>query len=304
MEIVLLGTGAAAPTLRRNTTATALLRESELFLFDCGEATQIQLQRARLKPGKLARIFISHFHGDHFYGLIGLLTSLQLANRQQPLHIYGPTGLGRYLAFMQELSQFRFQFELIAREVEGGCDVTTWDFADYSVSARPLNHRLATYGFLFEEHARAGKFDSAKARRLGIPVGPQRGKLQRGQDVTLADGRIIRSEQVVGPEKPGKKVALCLDTAPCKNAERLAKDVDLLIHEATYDGKRGDLAKKTGHSTVVEAAKTASKAGARKLLVTHISSRYEPEYERVLLQQAKRYFQNTIVGTDLMRLEV
>lgn len=304
MEIVLLGTGAARPTLRRNATSLALLRESEVLLFDCGEATQIQFQKARLKPGKVTRIFISHFHGDHFYGLIGLLTSLQLANREKELHVYGPAGLTPYLAFMQELSQFRFQFELVAHEVETGSEVTTWDFADYSVTARPLSHRLLTYGFLLAEHARPGKFDPEAARHLGIPVGPERRQLQMGMNVALADGRTINPWQVIGAEQPGGKVAICVDTAPCENAVQLAKETDVLIHEATYDENRADLARLTGHSTIADAARIARKAGAKRLIATHISARYERKDEELLLRQARQFFANTTIGEDLMRLEV
>ncbi len=304
MEIIFLGTGAAAPTLRRWPTSTAVVRSSEVLLFDCGEGAQVQYMKARLRPGKLSRIFISHLHGDHFYGLIGFLTSLQLAGRQKAVQIYGPEGTARYLAYMQEVSGFQFSYQVVVHEIQISDRNVRWNFETYSVTAMPLNHRMQSYGFRLEEHPLPGKFDEVAAERLGVPVGPQRGRLQNGESVRLAGGRTVAPDEVIGPQRPGKKIAICVDTAPCENSAVLASSVDVLVHEATYDETRVDLARRTGHSTSAQAASVARQAGARKLVLTHISARYGAEDEDRLLSQAQKVFPETTVGNDLLRIIV
>lgn len=304
MEIVLLGTGAALPTQSRWPSAMAVIREDEILLFDCGEGAQIQFQKAQLKPGKLTHIFISHFHGDHFYGLIGLLTSLELGGREKPLSIYGPHGLAEYLEFMQKLSHFTLGNEIEINEIEDGKKQTVWDFGDYVISALPLEHRILVFGFRLEEKPRPGKFDLAKADELGIADGPMRGRLQKGESIVLPNGQEIKPEQVLGPERPGKTVTICLDSRPCNNSVALARNADLLIHEATFDESRKERADTTRHSTFAQAAEVAAEAGAQKLLLTHISARYEKTEEAELLAQATKIFPNTILGHDLMRFQI
>lgn len=304
MEIVLLGTSAAMPTSRRHPTANAVIRQGEILLFDCGEGTQMQFQRVGLKPGKLTRIFISHFHGDHFYGLIGLLTSFQLMGRRKPLALYGPAGLEAYLTFMQKLSHIRYGYEILVEEFQPSWKANVWHLPGYQVAARPLDHGLFTLGFRLSEDPRPGKFDVQTAEKLGVPDGPERGRLQRGESVNLADGRVVHPDQVLGPEQPGKSLAICTDTRPCRNAVLLARGVDLLIHEGTFEGTEEAWAKTTGHSTVVQAAHVAQEAGARKLVLTHISQRYKPPDEARLLAQAQKIFPHTLIGHDLMRISI
>ena len=301
MEIIFLGTGAALPTKNRSGTTIAVNIGGETLLFDCGEGAQVQFQKAQLKPGKLARIFISHFHGDHFYGLIGLLTSLQLNGREKPLHLYGPRGLQPYLDFMQKLSQFTFKYEVVIHEFDENQPAALWDLGEYSVAAMPLDHRIFALGFRIAAKPKPGKFDAAKADELGIPAGPERACLQNGEAIVLADGRKIKPEQIVGPQQPGKKIAICLDTKPCANVLELARDVDLLIHDATFEDAKTGLAIETGHSTVVQAANVAKEAGAKQLLLTHISQRYHTDDE-MLLAQAREIFPDTILGKDFLRL--
>jgi len=304
MEIVLLGTGAALPTKSRRPVATALIRLGEILLFDCGEGTQIQFQKAQLKPGKLTCIFISHFHGDHFYGLIGLLTSLQLGGRQKPLSLYGPKGLSKYLDFMQRMSHFEFGYEIKIYESPREAEKAVWDFKEYSITALPLEHRIFTLGFRLEEKPLPGKFDVQKAEQLGIPDGPLRASLQNGESVVIPNGKKIKPAQVLGPERPGQTVALCLDSKPCQNSIRLARNADLLIHEATFDDSRKERADKTRHSTGSQAAQIAKDAKAKKLLLTHISARYEKNDEEEFLAQATKIFPNTILGHDLIRVKI
>ena len=304
MEIVLLGTSGALPTRLRYPSSIALVREGEVLLFDCGEGAQIQFQKAQLKPGKLTRIFISHFHGDHFYGLIGLLTSLQLGGRWKPLSIYGPLGLARYLAFLQEISHLHFNYVINVNEIDENDDITNWNFGDYHVTARPLEHSLFVLGFAIEEKAKPGKFDVKAAEELGVLSGPLRGLLQSGKSVVLPNGVRVEPYSVLGPERPGKKIAVCLDTKPCQNAIDLARNADLLIHDGTFEQSKREWARETGHSTVAQAAEIAKQAGVEKLVLTHISARYKEEHEETLLSQAQKVFPNSFIGRDLMRIPV
>ena len=303
MKVIFLGTGAGLPTLRRNTSAIAAIREGEWMLFDCGEGTQIQMQKAGLKPGKLSRIFITHLHGDHFYGLIGLLTSLQLSGRDKPLDLYGPYGLNNYLAFMQDLSLFRFSFTIAVHEAEPETEAS-WELPDFTIEALPLEHRIHTLGFRLQFNALAGKFDAAKAEMLGIPAGPERNRLLHGESITLSNGDIIHPEVVVGPARPGQVVTICGDSRPCENAVRLARDADLLVHEATFDDPRRDLAEVSRHSTASEAAEIARQAHASKLVLIHISSRIGEDEEKQMLATAQSRFPNTIIARDLLTCEL
>ena len=304
MEIVFLGTGAATPTLQRWPTSIAVVRARETLLFDCGEGAQVMFLRAHLKPGKLSRIFISHFHGDHFNGLIGLLTSLQLNGRDRPLSIYGPHGIAGYLDYMQKLSKFTFRFDVRLHEIPPDSKETTWNFKTYAVTAMPLEHRIPTYGFRLTEKPLPGKFDIEAAARLGIPDGPVRGLLQRGQSIELADGTRVAPSQVIGPERAGNNIAICTDTLPCENAVRLAQNADVLVHEGTFDVSKSEWAHETGHSTVGQAAQIAQQACVKKLVLTHISARYGPEDEPELLSQAQEIFPNSMIAHDMLRVEV
>ncbi|MCG8606658.1 ribonuclease Z [bacterium] len=304
MEVISLGTSAALPTLYRWLSSIVVILKGEILLFDCGEGTQMQFQKAQLKPGKLSKIFISHLHGDHFYGLIGFLTSLQLSGRTSPMNIYGPVGLKRYLTFMQELSRFDFRYAVRFNEVEEESRSHVWDFEKYAVQARPLDHSIFVLGFRIEEKPRPGKFDVEAAERLGLEEGPLRGRLQRGESVTLPNGKNIAPAEVLGPPQEGKKLAICLDTRPCPNAVELARDVELLIHDGTFDQSRAEWADTTGHSTVQQAAKIARAACAKKLLLTHVSARYTDEDEHLLIKQAKSTFRNVQIAHDLKRIKV
>jgi len=304
MEIVLLGTSAALPTLSRWPSALAIKRAGELLLFDCGEGAQIRFQQEKLKPGKLSKIFISHFHGDHFYGLIGLLTSLQLGGRDKPMDIYAPRGMNQYLDAMKRLSSFDFGYPVRVFEFKAGAKEAIWDFGDYSVCAQPLDHSLLCLGFRLEEKPRPGTFDRELADTLGIPHGPERSALTAGQSITLANGKTVKPADVMGPPKPGGKIAICTDTRPCDAAIALAAEVDLLIHEATFVTAKQALAEQSGHSTAAQAAQIARTANAKKLVLTHISARYAGTDEKLLLAEAQAIFPNTEIGKDAMRLQV
>lgn len=298
--ITFLGTGSGTPSLERNLACVAIQRQGELFLFDCGEAAQIQYRRAGLGFAPLTAIAISHMHGDHVTGLMGLLMSLQMADRTEPLEVYGPPGLGEYIRCNRRSLQTHFAYGLNLQE-EGGA-ATFRETAEYRLTAAPLDHRMFCLGFRWEELARPGRFDLARARELGVPEGPLFGRLQRGETVTLADGKIVQPDEVLGPARPGAIVAYCTDTRPCDNAIELARGADLLIYEGTFDATMPAEARKKGHSTVAQAAEIAQAAGVRQLVITHISPRYMDIGP--LLAQARAIFPNTRIAKDLARVEV
>lgn len=299
-RVTFLGTGSGTPSNHRNLPSVAVQHQGDLYLFDCGEAAQVQYRRAALSWGGLRGIAISHMHGDHVTGLLGLLMSLQLSDRTAPLDIWGPPGVEAYIRTNQQLLRTGFSFDLKIREESGAA--LLFETERIALRCAPLNHGVPCLGFRLEEPQRAGRFDLEKARTLGIPAGSLFGDLQRGREVTLADGRLIRPEDVVGPPRPGASLAYCTDTRPCAAAVELAYQVDLLIHEATYGADMAREAEARGHSTTLEAARVAHTAGARELVLTHISPRYTRGDQ--LETEASSLFPGARVASDLWRIEV
>jgi ribonuclease Z len=303
MKVIPLGTSSGKPTLRRNVSATAIVRDGEWLLFDCGEGTQMQIARAKLNPSKLAAIFITHLHGDHFNGLAGLLSTMGLDRRVRGLTLIGPAGIRDYLDTLARLKILYVNYPLDVREFGALKEMTVvYEASDYFVATRPLDHRIFTLGYRLEERDRPGRFDLERARALGVPEGPMYRKLQLGEDVQLGDGRVIRSHEVVGPPRPGKAIAYCTDTRPYGGTVELARSVDLIIHEATYTDDMAEEARDYGHSTAAQAAQVAREAEARRLLITHFSTRYAdagPLYE-----EARNVFHETLLAQDLMEIEV
>jgi len=303
MKVIPLGTSSGKPTLRRNVSATAVVRDGEWLLFDCGEGTQTQISRAKLNPSKLTAIFITHLHGDHFNGLSGLLSTMGLDRRVRALTLVGPPGIREYLETLARLKILYVNYPLDVREFAALKTVTpVYETDDYFVAARPLDHRIFTLGYRLEERPRPGRFDLERARALGIPEGPMYRRLQLGEDVQLDDGRLIRSHEVVGPPRPGKAVAYCTDTRPFAGTVELARGVDLIIHEATYTDDMAYEARDYGHSTAAQAAQIAGEANAQRLLITHFSTRYAdvgPLYD-----EARAGFPETLLAQDLMEIEV
>jgi len=295
MRVLTLGTGAGRPTLQRHTSATALEYEGETFLFDCGEATQLQLIRSPLKWGKLTAVFIGHLHGDHLYGLPGLLGTLSLGEREETLRVFGPAGLKEYLRIHQETKSLWINYPLEVIEIEAPGLI--FETERYRVFCAPLSHLIPCWGYAFRERPRPGAFDEAKARELGIPEGPERMDLVRGRAVRLTDGRWIQPETLVGPPRPGRSFAYCLDTRPCPEALELARGVDLLVHEATFGAEYRNEAHQWGHSCAEDAARAAREAGAKRLVLTHLSQRYTDPQS--LLHEARAQFPATEVAEDL-----
>nr|BCX01864.1 MAG: ribonuclease Z [Bacteroidota bacterium] len=302
--LIPLGTGSAIPTTKRNVSAFALVREGHVLLFDCGEGTQMRLLKAGLKRSRVRHIFISHLHGDHFYGLIGLISSLELIQRRDPLYVYGPKGLQAYLDFMFSLSDLQPSYELIVHEVdperfEGG---VLLDTEEYFVEARPLVHRIFCMGFRFQEKPRPGKVNAERARELGITEDWQFKALKAGVPVTLDSGRVVRPEEVVGPPRPGASFVYITDSRFCPNAILLSMDADVLYHEATFSHALQEKAEQTGHATAVEAARVAQAAGVGLLLLGHFSARYGDTSE--LVEEARQVFPNTRAAEELRPLRL
>jgi len=280
-------------------SSVALARASEWFLFDCGEGAQIQLLRTGLRLSRLRYVFITHLHGDHVLGLPGLLGTINLSRHEQRIDIFGPPGIARYVRDVSRATHFHPTFPLEVTEVEAGIVLDT---PEITVEARKLNHRVLAFGYALQEKPRPGRFDVQAAQRLGVPPGPLFGRLQRGEAVTLEDGRRIEPDEIVGPSRPGARFAYCTDTGPSDAARQLATGADLLIHEATYTEDMVEEAEMRGHSTAAGAARVASAAEVKRLVITHFSPRYDDVGP--LLAEARAVFPNTMAAYDLLEVPI
>lgn len=300
MKVIPLGISSGRPTLERGLAAVAVQLDLPLVLFDCGEATQWQLVRGGLRPtSKLAAVFITHLHGDHLTGLPGLLGTMTMESRTAPLDIFGPPGIREYLEQMRRLALVRPQYELRIREIEG--PGLLHEGEGFRVYCDELVHRVKAFGYRLEEHDRPGRFDAAKADALGVE-GPARGRLIRGETVKAADGREVSPAEVVGPPRPGLKIAYCTDCVPCDGAVRLGAGVDLMIHEATFLNEHEQEARERGHSTAAQAAQIAQKAGCKRLVLTHFSPRYDALQTH--LDEARAIFAATDLAVELQPFEL
>jgi len=302
MELIFLGTGSATPTYERNVAALAIKRERETRLFDCGESTQHQNIRSSLKRSRIRKIFITHLHGDHFYGLIGLLTSYQLNKREDPLEIFGPPGIADYIKCMKRISETDFAYPLQVHELklEKEPEIIL-ETAEYTIEAVRVRHRIYTMAYSLIEKPRSGRLDAELATEMNIPEGPERRLLKDGHDITLEGGRVIRSSDLVAPPLPGRKIAYITDTTYTPASVLLAQDADILIHESTYDNDDRKNARRTQHSTVGDAVRVAQEAGVKLLLLTHISSRYLNR-GNVLQDQVEEMLPGSLLASDLMHV--
>lgn len=299
MEFIFLGTSAGVPTRTRNVTAILLHlthpTQPALWLFDCGEGTQHQMLNTAFTPGKLERIFISHLHGDHLFGLPGLLCSRSMAGNAQPLTIYGPKGLREFTETALRLSGSWTDFPLEIVEIDAG-DIV--DDGLRKVTAYPLEHPLACFGYRIEEHDKPGALDARALKAAGVKPGPWFQVLKAGKTITLADGRLINGADYLAPATPGKAVAIFGDTAPCAAALALAKGVDVMVHETTLDASMEEKANSRGHSSTRQAALLAREAGVGKLIITHVSSRYDETGCQRLLAECRAIFPASELADD------
>ena len=300
LTVHLLGTSASRPTVERNVASLALHREGETLMFDCGEGTQRQMMRYGISFS-LKDIFFTHMHADHLLGVIGLIRTMALQGRTDSLCLWGPKGTARVLKRVESLGFERATFPVQILELDDGQNIQR---TGYAIRAFAVDHRGAmSIGFAIVEEERKGRFNPDKARALGIPEGPQWGRLHRGISVTLDDGRTVESSELVGPTRSGRTVVITGDTRPCAATIEASRGADLLIHEATFGDEEAERAIETGHSTAREAAQIACEAGVRRLVLTHFSARYSRDASD-LEDQARSVFPNTVIGKDGMELEV
>ena len=305
LSVTFLGTSAARPTVERNVSGVALVREGETLLFECGEGTQRQMMRYGVSFA-LSEIFFTHFHADHFLGVIGLIRTLGLQARVEPMRLYGPRGAKKVLGQAIELGVERVPFKVEIEEVKPGTTLRTTDDGrreGYEIQVFGTEHGGGSVGYALREHERRGRFDVEKARAAGIPEGPLWGKLTKGEPITLPNGPTFQPSDFVGPKRPGRLVVLTGDTRPCAAVVDAAQGADLLIHEATFGEEEKDRAKETGHSTAKEAAQVALAAKARRLVLSHVSARYSISADE-LIKEAKPVFDNVTVAKDGMTVEV
>ncbi len=306
MQITFLGTSSGVPTRSRNVSSIALRlpQRPEIWLFDCGEGTQHQFLRSDLKVSQISRIFITHLHGDHIFGLTGLLASCGLAGNAKRIDIYGPAGLSDYLQACVRYSQTHFSYPVKVHTIQPGM---IFEDEEYQVVCGYLKHRVTALGYRIIEKDKPGRFDVEKAQQLGIPPGPIYAQLKQGKTVTLPDGRIVRGSELCGEPQIGRKFVYCTDTVFCDGAVELAQDADVLVHEATFAHQDVEMAFRRLHSTSTMAAQVALSAGVKQLIMTHFSPRYAPGNAIVLddlLKEARAIFPNTEMAYDFLTHEI
>jgi ribonuclease Z len=300
LSLRLLGTSASRPTVERNVSSVAIHREGETIMFDCGEGTQRQMMRYGISFA-LEDIFFTHMHADHLLGVIGLMRTMALQGRVEPLRLWGPKGAARVLKRAEAFGFERMTFPVEILEVDAGQRI---DRKGYAIVGFPVDHRgSASLGYALVEEERKGRFNPDLARELGIPEGPLWGQIHKGVAITLEDGRVIEPKVLVGEKRPGRTVVITGDTRPCAATIEASRGADLLVHEATFGDEEAERAVETGHSTAREAAQVAREAGVRRLLLTHFSARYSRDASE-LDREARSVFAAVTIGKDGMEIDV
>jgi ribonuclease Z len=297
LDVVFLGTSGSVPTAKRALSATLVRRGGERLLFDCAEGTQRQLLRCNVGLVDLEEIFLTHYHADHYLGLPGMLKTFALRGRELPLTIYGPRGLRDLVGALRRIfGKLTYPFQTVELDPGEGLDRDGYRLETFAV-----DHGVQAVGYALVEAARPGRFDPDAARRLGIPDGPDRGVLQRGGTVALADGREVRPGDVLGPARAGRKLVLSGDTAPTKTVVEAAAGAELLVHEATFLSDETERARETLHSTAGGAALVAREAEVKLLALTHLSTRY---FGHQVVDEARLLFTDTVVPRDFDVIEI
>ncbi|WP_179395346.1 ribonuclease Z [Lacticaseibacillus absianus] len=305
MELLFLGTGAGSPSKSRNVSSLALKlldERNEVWLFDCGEGTQHQILQTTIRPRKVTKIFITHLHGDHIFGLPGFLASRANQGGETPLTVYGPAGIERFVRTSLQVTQTRLPYKLnfVLLENPG----VIFEDTTFRVSFARLDHRITSFGFRIEEKPHPGELLIDKVRAAGIPAGPLYARLKRGEQVTLPDGRQFNGADFIGAAQPGRTVAILGDTRATEAAIALGQDATVMVHEATFGPDEAKLARQYYHTTNVQAAKLAAQAGAHRLLLNHISARYIGKAATQLQRSAQKVFAHTQVVHDLQEVTV
>ncbi len=310
MNITFLGTSSGVPTLTRNVSSLALKlsQSSEVWLFDCGEGTQHQIMKSNIKSSQIKKIFITHMHGDHIYGLPGLLATIGLSGNSNGIEIYGPSELRSFIISALRSSFCKLSFPLHFIEVENYASQNKilFESSKVKVNCAELQHRLPAYGYRVSEKDKPGTFNIKKAEDFKIPPGPIYSALQEGKNVLLKDGRSFSGKDFVGPPRKGESFVYCTDTVFSESAIKLSKNADLLVHESTFSKEDEKMAYEKLHSTTIMAAKTALLSNSKKLIITHLSPRYTNKNAITpsdLLKEAQKVFPNTQLAKDFLTEE-
>ena len=298
MKLVFLGTSAAQPTPERGLTCICLEKEGEILMFDAGEGAQISYLKSGLGWNKKMKIFVTHLHGDHCIGILGLLQTMTLQNRTESMEIYGPDGIEEFIAANIKVLNFGLSFPVMITTVREG---TVVNEKTYTINSCEADHSVTSYSYLFQEKDKPGRFFPDKAKELGVPEGELWHKLQTGQDIQVGD-KIVKSSDVLGEKRPGKRIGISGDTRPTKKLEEFFKDCDYLSFDSTFSHELQNKALETHHSTAKEAADLAKKANVSNLILTHFSARYNDE--SVLLEEAKTIHSSVIAAKDLLEIEI
>ncbi|HTY75894.1 MAG TPA: ribonuclease Z [Candidatus Nanoarchaeia archaeon] len=300
IRVVFLGTSGSVPTMKRSLPCVVVQCPKNQWMFDCGENAQHQMMAGKVSFHKKLKIFITHLHGDHVLGLPGLLQTMALMDRKEPVEIYGPKGLSTFLICTKETLNFGLNYPVTINETlsEGA----VCEEAEYQVFATKSNHAVDGYCFAFVEKPRPGKFYPKKALALGVPEGELWSKLQNGETVKATNGKKVRPTEVMGQQRPGRKIVYTGDTKPFEAFAKFAENADLIIHDCTFDDSLAEKADLDGHSTPTQAAAQAKSANAKRLVLYHISARY-PDAS-ALVEQAKKVFSNSALSEDLLEIEL
>ena len=305
MELQFLGTGAGQPSKQRNVSSLALklLDElNEIWLFDVGEATQHQILKTNIRLRKVTRIFISHNHGDHIFGLPGLLATRSFQGDVGPITVYGPPGLEQFVKTALRVSRTKVSYPIKFVELtEGGL---IYQGKGFRVYTEKLDHRVSSFGYRVVEDSRPGELLMSKLEKYNIPNGPLLGKLKKGEQIVLSDGTVLDGKESLGPERPGRIVTIIYDTRSTPNIAKLAQNADVLVHESTFAGNEAKLAHSYYHSTAVEAATVARDNGVKRLYLDHISARYLGSKAKQLEKQARKVFDHTKLVNDFDRVNI
>ena len=298
MRLVFLGTSASQPTENRGLSCICLEREGEILMFDAGEATQMSYMKSGLGWNKKMKIFVTHLHGDHCVGILGLLQTMSMQNRTETLEIFGPSGIEEFIAANIKVLNFGLSFPVLISIIKEG---EIFENGKFSIHACKANHSVIAFSYLFEEKDKPGRFNVEKAKELGIPEGELWNKLQNGNEITINE-KIIRPDEVLGEKRPGKKIGISGDTMPTEELRKFFHKCDYLIFDSTFLDEEKQRAQDTCHSTAKQAAILGKNARVKNLILTHFSARYKDEVGH--LREAKEIYNSVITAKDLLEIEI
>ena len=298
MKLVFLGTSAAQPTERRGLSCICLEKEGEILMFDAGEAAQIAYMKSGLGWNKKMKLFVTHLHGDHCVGILGLLQTMSMQNRTESLEIFGPKGIDEFLAANIKVLNFGLPFSILINIISEG---KIFENKKYTIHAAKANHSITAFSYLFDEKDKPGRFNVAEAKELGIPEGELWNKLQNGEEIEH-NGKKIKPEQVLGEKRPGKKIGISGDTMPTKKLEEFFQGCDYLVFDSTFIEEEKQRALETCHSTAKQAAELGKNAKVKNLILTHFSARYKDEIEHK--SEAEKIHDSVITAKDLLEVEI